>query len=208
MRCVLVLGALALAGTTTLGCAPSSSGSPAPLGASLTVGAFTVSTSVVPRGPGLSVALIEMITAPVGRVERRTTLGVAAVEVTMVSTLSWDTSGGELASRLQAGGPLVGHPGIAAILASREQLAQADDRLLDPDDLALEQDGVVAGVIGLIGEIQLADDGAGRLVGERIVGGTVERVTVEIEQGHLVFVGTEFGGAGAGGRDEWRFYGG
>ncbi len=211
MRSVLVVGALALAGITIPGCASSSSGSRAPFGAPAAVAALTVSTTVsaavMPRSPGLSEALIEMITVPVGRVERRTTLGVAAIEVTMISTLSWDESGGQLVSRLEAGGSLTRDPHIAAVLATRDELARADDRLLDPHGLAREHRDVVAGVIGLIGEIRLLDDGAGRLVGERIVEGTVETVTVEIESGRFVFVGMEFGDAGAGGRDEWRFYG-
>ena len=173
-------------------------------------GAGSVSSVVAvdPIGSELSDALTRVLDRPSGRVERRTSLGVVGFEVTMISTLTWDARGGALATTMETSGPLAQHSEIVAILASRKELAQANDRSLGADDLLLEQRLVATAVVELVGELRLAADAAGRLVGERIVGDSVERITVEIERGHLFAVTAEFGHAGAGGRDEWRFSGG
>jgi len=155
----------------------------------------------------LSDALAQVFLAPSGRVERRTSLGVVGFETAMISTLTWDVSGGRTVSRMEASGPLATHPEVTEMLAARAESARADDRLLTAEQIALEQQIITATIIESIGDLPLVADATGRLIGERIAGDTVERITVEIQDNQLLLVVLDFGHAGAGGRDEWSFMG-
>jgi len=162
---------------------------------------------VIDTGSLLPDALAQAFLAPSGRVERRTSLGVVGFEASMISILTWNAAGGRSISRMEASGPLAAHPDVVEIVAGRSDSVQADDRLLTVEEIAVEQHVIAQTITESIGELHLVTDATGRLVGERIVGDTVERITVEIRESQLVLVVLDFGHASAGGRDEWRFRG-
>ncbi len=150
-------------------------------------------------------ALVSNLAQPTGRVERHTSLRAAGIDVSIVSIIVWDHEGGARTSRLETSGPLADHPQVAAAVAANAEMVRADDQDLDPAGVGVEHRLISAAVADVLAMAPLAHAGNHRLIGSAIHGDTVVRVMVELGDGRLRSVTSEFGAGGVGGSDQWRF---